>query len=190
MKPTVDELNVYFAESINRSHWLQYIANKRGDFKTACSYTINSEKKFSKHWTVISCQENERYRHLETASHRQIFEEEIVLDFDESSFDNNPEQLRKIFERCLRELKHFDIEFKAFFTGSKGYHIHITVDALKINNLDLIKKNIIRKYKCDALKASNNVLIALEYAPHWKTGQQKRLLIDTTKEDVFYELSR
>jgi hypothetical protein len=190
----LDEINSFFLDNKNRSGLLQYLANKRGDFKTAfCFKASNGDVCFSKHHTVIKCQETDNFAHLEKASHRQIFNEEVILDFDIKDFNDSSLDILDAVIKCKEELIKFKTAFKVFQTGSTGFHIHIPIydtDKNSVKRITKLKAYLIQKYKCDALKSSSNVLIALEFAPHWKTGKQKKLLFDTTTEDLIYELSR
>jgi len=186
--------NKHFADAKNRSDLLQYWANSRGDFKVAYSFNLsNGDKGFSKHKTVIQCQEEEDFLHLEKASHRQIFKEEIVLDFDKDKFQDE-KQLRVRFLECISVLDELKVGYRAFITGSTGFHIHISLDRIQYEEqykkFERLKLHIIARFNCDMLKSSSNVLIALEFAPHWKTGKQKEMLFDTTGEELYYDLSR
>jgi hypothetical protein len=189
----IAKLNELMFDPQIRLHWLQYLANKRGDFKTAfCFKNKDGEVCFSKHHTVIHCQETENYTHLMKASHRQIFEEEIVLDFDRKDFKNSNALILKAVYGCRDNLLKRKFGFKIFQTGSTGYHIHIPFDksSYTLKRLERLRKVMVAKYNCDSAKAYASNLIALEFAPHWKTGNQKRLLFDNTTEDIEYELSR
>lgn len=190
----LDEYNLFFSNPKNRSMWLQSTANRFGDFKTAHSRIANGEPIFTKHLSVLRCQETGNFVHLEQANNRQISDYEIVLDHDLLKGESLSE-LKTRFESTKLDLINKGIKFRAFFTGSKGYHIHIPlrptdISTISAQKLKKIKSKLIANYQCDALKASSNVLIALEFAPHWKTGNQKKLIYDNTSEDLFYELSR
>jgi DNA primase catalytic subunit len=69
--------------------------------------------------------------------------------------------------------------YKAYFTGSRGYHIHIfwyqyaLLDKLSREG---IRGKIISMFKADVLKSSDKVMIAVEGMPHWKTGNMKKLV--------------
>lgn len=191
MKDTI-KINKLMLDPNIRSHWLQYLANKRGDFKTAfCFKNKDGEVCFTKHHTVIHCQETENYAHLMRASHRQIFDEEIVLDFDLKDYKGKYDMMHYLV-LCQRDMNKRKIPFKLFKTGSTGYHMHIPIkkDYESERKWARAKSTLISKFRCDALKSSSNVLIALEFAPHWKTGNQKELVHDTTSEDIEYDLSK
>ena len=189
----LDKINAFFLNAQNRSELLQHLANKRGDFKVAYSFTRqDGEKGFSKHKTVIQCQEEEDTQHLLRASHRQIFEEEVVLDFDKKDFDRLGKDILTSVKECSKYFDDLKVYHKVFATGSTGFHIHIPIERSNgsTKSWNRVKATLISKFNCDMLKTSSNVLIALEYAPHWKTGSQKKLIKDTTEEDLQYELSR
>ena len=90
---------------------------------------------------------------------RQILPCEIVLDLEEK------EQLKPTIEK----LKQTSAKFYIYETGSRGYHIHLFF------NQDLTKRQketIIQYFGADIQKAGG--LIALEFAPHWKSGKIKK----------------
>ena len=108
---------------------------------------------------------------IEHVNQRQILPCEIVLDLEEK------DQLKPTIEK----LKETSAKFYVYETGSRGYHIHIFFN----HNLTTIQKEAIIKYfDADIQKAGEKTLIALEYAPHWKSGklkQEVQILNDETK---------
>jgi DNA primase catalytic subunit len=97
---------------------------------------------------------------------------EIILDIDDNISE---ERLNKICD----ELDHYGFNYKAYATGSKGYHIHIFDDDLTKyteKSRYKIRHYLISMFKCDGHMASGNVLIAIENMPHFKTGNVKTVV--------------
>jgi len=153
---------------------LQDMCNTYGDFKVAiANKTEDGDMRWTKHKSVMECWETETgVWFLGKANNRQIFQCELVLDLDK---DPSLEKLNKICDFLESERTHF----KAYFTGSKGYHIHIiNAEFLNMDTrlAEQVKSFLIRMFDCDILKSSSKVMIALENVPHWKTGKSKTLL--------------
>ena len=154
--------------------YLQEMCNKYGDFKVAISRKQkDGTVSWTKHHSVMELWEKgEKGRwFLANANHRQLLPIEIVLDLDE-----NPtlEQMNNICE----ELEKSGWRYQAYFTGSRGYHIHIQNNKLFSLNKRLKEQyrlNIILEYRADCHK-KNDVMIAIENTSHWKTGKVKTLL--------------
>ena len=153
---------------------LQDMFNKYGDFKVAiASMDSDGNYRWSKHVSVLECwQSDVGLWFLSKANNRTIQLCELVLDID-----NNPSE-EKLNSICS-QLEALGITFKAYFTGSKGYHIHI-LDAgfldLDVELIRKIKEVWIKRFDCDILKSSSKTMIALENVPHWKTGKPKILV--------------
>lgn len=153
--------------------YLQYLCNKYGDFKVAKAWKdINDNVHWTKHRSVLECQySNEGIGFLGTVNNRTILSPEIVLDIDKDPEKNLP--------KILKGLDELNYHYQVFFSGSRGYHIHLFFYDLpnytKYRRGDL-RLFFINKFKCDAMKKSEGSMIALEYAPHWKTGQIKTLI--------------
>jgi hypothetical protein len=151
---------------------LQYLANKHGDFKVAKSWRKkDGEIIWSRHKSVLECSESIRgIEWLNQVSHRQILPIEIVLDLDE-----NP-TIQKLNIIC-DELEKKEYHYKAYETGSRGFHIHIFLPnsfiLLNKRLKEQVREDMIKEFGAD-LHKKNEVLIALEEAPHWKTGNIKK----------------
>ncbi len=77
---------------------------------------------------------------------------------------------KKQLKPTIEKLKETSAKFYIYETGSRGYHIHIFF------NHDLTTKQkeaIIKYFDADIQKAGEKTLIALENAPHWKSGKLK-----------------
>lgn len=150
---------------MNQVTYLQLLCNKYGDFKIA----FGSKQGWSKHLSVMECWERGDWQFMQRANNRQIFNNELVLDIDEKT---QSESLNKV-KQIIPELDNAELEYKIFFTGSRGYHIHILFDT-NLNSMEKFKMDIIRVLGTDMMKAHSNTMIALEHAPHWKTGIEKK----------------
>lgn len=152
---------------------LMKFANKYGDFKVAWGYARGDDKKFSKRHDVVKlCESDKGIQFLNKANCRQVLPCEIILDMDDNISD---ERLNKICD----ELDQYSFNYKAYATGSKGYHIHIFEDALTRyteRSRHKIRHYLISKFECDPQIASGKVLIAIEDMPHFKTGKVKTVV--------------
>ena len=100
---------------------------------------------------------------LEKCNQRQILPCEVVLDLEE----------KKQLAPTIEKLNKFGQEYYVFSTGSRGYHIHLFFNrALKKEE----KQKIIEYFGADTMKSGDKCLIALEFAPHWKSGKVKNLI--------------
>jgi len=157
-----------------RIRQLQDMCNMYGDFRVAIANKApDGEVRWTKHYSVMELWGSDKGLWLlSKANNRTIFPCELVLDIDK---DPTPERLDNICQQ-LEDLK---IPYKAYFTGSRGYHIHI-IDpgflSLDAATAEKIKKVWIRTFDCDILKSSTKTMIAIENVEHWKTGIQKKLL--------------
>lgn len=156
--------------------YLQYLCNKYGDFKVARAWRNNKgEMQWSKHRSIMECWESEwGLEWLKTVNNRQILNAEIVIDLDE-----NP-TIEKVNWICDL-LEGMGEHYKAYKTGSKGYHIHIWSDifaTFDINTRRLMRNKMLKVIGrgLDVQKNSEKVMIAIENAPHWKTGNKKELI--------------
>lgn len=187
-------LNKTYEVESQRFALLQNLANKYGDFQVTHSYINQKGDKIFSKWRSVNELSEKQY--VPKVSHRQILPFEIVLDIDEP---NKLEQSKRLF-KSLAYFLSLKCDLFLFSTGSKGYHIHIfaisdfkqdTYKRHKTNNFLLQLENIIKKYSnifgLDCLKISRNVLIALEFAPHWKSQKQKKILLG---RGLFYEKNR
>jgi len=158
---------------------LQDAYNKYGEFKVATHFKQADKKddiEWSKHVSVLECWhvENKFWR-LIKSNNRTLFKTEILLDYDPKEGESKEETLKNIKLIC-DDLKKRNIEYKVFFSGSRGYHIHCIFSELDNYNFQLrtkIRYETIKYYGCDLQKASENNMIALEWELHWKTGNKK-----------------
>ena len=159
---------------------LQFARNKYGPFKIAEKFPTplvynKSEFDWSKHVDVLTAWEKEEWWRLERANNRQIFPCEIVLDMDPTS-NQTKSQVRNRAKRIYHRLHKLRYTFTCYFSGSRGYHFHLFFPELASYTLyrrKQLREQIIKKFKCDLQKSSDNTMIALEHCPHWKTGNKK-----------------
>lgn len=152
------------------------ISNKYGDFRLAhSSKGEDGYIQWSKHRTVLECAETDwgvKWME-EKANHRQIYKNEIVLDKD----DNSSKEWFESTCNIIQEWYPFDYE--GYWSGSRGYHIHLIYPKLAFmtrEERESFREQLIISFGCDAMKKSDNCLIARENMPHWKTGVRKTLL--------------
>ena len=149
------------------------LATKYGDFKVARGYSVGEDRRFTKRKSVSDLWSSDKgIQFLNKANCRQVLPCEIILDMDD---DISIERLNKICD----DLDKYGFKYKAYSTGSKGYHIHIFDDELvkySEKSRYKIRHYLISKHKCDGHIASGNVLIAIENMPHFKTGNVKTVV--------------
>lgn len=151
---------------------LQNMCNKYGDFKVARA-TIDpetGEPRWSKHRSVLELwHEDWGLEFLDEANNRQILLNELVIDIDEPPYRDNCD---KVCDWLDKE----NITYSAYHTGSKGYHIHIfgsVIAEMTQQRRKEFRKWVLKACGADELKNSENVMIAIEGASHWKTGNPK-----------------
>jgi hypothetical protein len=175
--------NEFYSSAYNRTGLLQYYAKKYGDLRTAIYY---GNDKWSKHHSVIYCQETQDWNHLLRAGHRQILPNEIVLDFDPEGVTDLEQWQLETIDRMKYILERHVISAKVYSTGSRGFHIHFFINPfdekgiLDEKKTEEIKKTYVNMFKTDKHKIYAKSLIAIEFAPHWKSKKQKQLIYDTT----------
>lgn len=150
--------------------------NINGKFRIGnqqCDYDLcfmDKEKEITTKWRKYSeicfdCEDSKNKWFIEKSNNRTIFPNEIVLDLEE------PERYKQVLDGLEEE----GLSFRAFKTGSKGFHFHLFFSKELTEEEKLL---LIKKYDCDTQKAGTRCMIALEYAPHWKTGNHKELLTE------------
>jgi archaellum biogenesis ATPase FlaH len=148
--------------------YLKSLYEKHGDFKL--HYMRNENNPVWIGWKPYShCSEQER----DEANLREIMLNEIILDID------NPDQLKEI-ENKLEKL---GLSYTEWETGSRGFHIRLTFPALILCSEEqrkLIREYVIAEFGTDPTKKTG--LIAIEYRPHFKTGNHKTLIKTVGKE--------
>lgn len=154
---------------------LQYLCNKYGNFKVARAWKDTSgELRWSKHRSVLECWESEwGIQWLTTVNNRQILPCEIVIDLDDKDCN-----IKNKMNWICDKLDIQGISYASYFTGSKGYHIHIIDKQLFFMNTrerEKARLKLIEAIGADTHK-KDEVMIALENVPHWKTGIKKEIV--------------
>lgn len=162
------------SEEKRRIGYLQGLCNRYGDFKVARSWTDSKgEMKWTKHRSVMECWESEDgINWLAHVNNRGIQPAEIILDLDDSPTEQRMNEICDKLDKAGEQ-------YKAYFTGSRGYHIHIwnqDFATWQPNQREKARRIIIALTGCDGMKASERMLICLEDAPNGKTGRNKTLL--------------
>ncbi len=137
------------------------------DFDVFFMEEKNNRKSLWKKWSEVGFDvENwKNHKFIEESNNRTILGNEVVLDLEEP----------KKFNKIMKKLKADKLFYRAFRTGSRGYHIHLIYDK-ELEPED--KLEVIKDYDCDTQKTSKRCGIALEFCPHWKTGKPKELIFE------------
>jgi NAD kinase len=152
---------------MNKKSWLDYlyykVGNQQYDFrvnglKKKDEVVISTKwKKYSEVCFPIDIGEDWK---IEYVNNREILPCEVVIDLEEEGS----------IEEIIKKLTEDNLTFYVFKTGSRGFHIHIWFKEVLTNDEKL---RIVKRYGGDEQKANQGTTIALEYAPHWKTGKIK-----------------
>ena len=163
------------SKNLSKKGWLDYLYYKTGrqqtNFFVCGTYSKDGKPGFTKWKTYLDSvavidminhtETWEERKYFEAINQRQILPHEIVLDIED------PKELNPIIENLRKWGWNNCFIFK---TGSKGFHIHIFGN----RNMTIEEKEaIVGKLGTDIQKCSEKNLIALEYCPHWRTGNLK-----------------
>lgn len=163
-----------------KKKYLQEICNKYGDFKV-CSVFKDSDGNLNwfKHHSVLDLWGSDYGLYLlQKVNNRTSLEGEIIIDLD-------GEITGKEVDYKCDILSNMGLDYDCFFSGSKGYHIHILFKNIYSNKLDKKEREFLRYLflkkinKADLMKKSESSMIALEFNPHYKTGVVKTWLRGT-----------
>src|SRR3990167_9073 len=150
--------------------FLQTLCNSLGDFKVArARLDPDGTPRCPPHRSVLDCwHSDDGLRFLDTVNNRQILPCEIIIDIDES-----PSITKAML--VIDRLNTHGIRWKLYATGSRGYHLHVWIKDLLLLTPDertIIRLKLLRNIGAglDLQKTTERVMIALEGAPHWKTG--------------------
>jgi len=149
------------------------IGKQATNFRIFHNYYDNSEKKFSKWINYLDATEKD----IEKATHRTLLKNEVVLDFDPEKGEELNDVARRVIKVC-KELKRKKLKYECYYTGSRGYHIHIFIKDMFFiedkNKRREFRSNIIKFFGAEVQKNSEGTAIALEGVPHWKSGKIKK----------------
>lgn len=111
---------------------------------------------------------------------REVLPHEIIIEFDGYEGHTRAEAVRLVKETC-RKLSEAEFQYIVFDHEGKSPHIHIFIeglDKLPYEKRTDYKKAFIKKYSTCPEKTDMSLcgshLVALEYAPHFKYGREKR----------------
>jgi hypothetical protein len=154
-------------EQEKRAGYLQNLCNKYGDFKVAIVGQDKDGNKFwSKHRSVMECWETEDgFYFLANANNRTAHPHELILDFD-------GETAKEKAKICYQNLKKHNLQIKTYFSGSRGYHVHITIPNINTAPQKFLQF-IAELAGADTQVVQKHHMIAIENCPHWKTGNPK-----------------
>ena len=142
------------------------------NFRIFHNFNNNGEIHFSKWVYYLDASEKD----IEFASHRTLLKNEIVLDFDPNKDESFSDLQVRVINVC-KDLKKKQVNYECYFTGSRGYHIHIFLDKMLFMDKEFRRKfrvNINKFFGSEVQKNSENVPIALENVTHWKSKKIKK----------------
>ena len=145
--------------------FLQHIQEKYTDIKV---HFINQPKHLI--WKTEKMLSDLNMKDLNEVNLRKIFPDEILLDIEE------PAELVRI----RNKLDDKNWSYTVWSTGSRGYHISLIFEDLKqydIKERNMFRKYIIKEFGTDESKSSERTWLALEHARHFKTGNEKTLVL-------------
>jgi hypothetical protein len=129
----------------------------------------NNEIRFSKWRSYLEAQENEKY--ISKCNQREILFDEVVLDLDKST--------KSEYTKLINQLVGDGVSYAAFMTPSgRAMHIHTfwrRLPTMSKSIREAIREKILRRYGCDPALKSDSHLIPIEFLPHWKTAEVKKL---------------
>ena len=135
-----------------------------------------------------------------TANQREVMHDEVIIDIDtdkELTLKQARVEARKLIPYIIKRLNNLN-QYEIWFTGSRGFHIHIffpELDAYKDYELKTMKKFIIEvickgymehesSFKAHVCNAHKHCILC-EHGLHWKTGEQKTLIkVKETKFEI------
>jgi hypothetical protein len=152
---------------------LEKLYDEHGDFIIAQIYKGPSGGLVcSKHFKYSESRSNAPK--LKAVNLRSLLSDEVLFDFESQT---------QAYEG-LPKLDEDKISYSAWFTGSRGYHVHAYYPELA-NYSEQYRQQVrlllINRYGSDPSKKSG--LLAIEYAPHFKTRRPKVLRARKGEED-------
>jgi len=164
-------------QGLSKRCWLQELCNRYGDFRVAIAYKKDGDICWSKHKTVLECWHSEEgLKFLDKVTNRGAMPAEVRIDIDPLESET-PVEIKARFDRVCDRIEARDSKgaYSGWFSGSKGYHIHMLFPKLiQIPyQKNLYKEALIDICKGEALKVSDHSMLTLEWAPNNKTGNPK-----------------
>ena len=154
--------------------YLQEIANRSGDFKVYTKIGNWTSKRRS----VLECSETSKgLWWLSVANYMEVLKHWILIDLDEPLGDDGKVPL-EILNNAITKIKFYKLgNFKVYYSGGKGYHIHIEEPDLVILDYysrQKVRAHIIKKLGADLMLKSEKMTIQIPGAPHRKTLRKKK----------------
>lgn len=123
---------------------------------------------------------SEEYDPLKGYNHRNILQNEVVIEFDKE----NPDDNRKYADEVCKRLAKDGLSYSKWSSGNKSVHVHVLFNFESCRNISLMKNTLMRHYSKDLPDpdmrlAVDNHLIRAENGIHEKTGRFKTLLYKT-----------
>lgn len=153
----------------SRAGYLQACCNRFGDLKVSRAVMKGGTLFWSKHFSVLELWHSEAgINFLSTVNNRTLFPSEVVIDLD------TPESISDVAFICSR-LDSLDLSYRCFYSGSRGFHIHMTFPELLLHpeRKKEIRESLINEFSGDLMKISDGAMITLEWAENNKTGKIK-----------------
>lgn len=158
-------INILSDEDVGSQHEKIWVAS---------AWTKEGEARWSK-WHEFSVEgliETMHTPFLQRINNRSILQSEIVLDIDRK--DETDDEYEAHVQNVLHSLEKDGINFVAYPPASKSWHIHIFCKTLRLFKYRReFKEHFMRRFGADLQKGGDKCMIALENAPHWKTGRIK-----------------
>ena len=155
---------------IDKKTFLIQLFNRFGDFNVTALYMKNNRTYcLFKRWFLFSDIMSSKVV-MEAINNRTILDVEVVLDLDD----------KHRYADLIKNLNDDSLNYYAFSSGNKSYHIHLFFPELQqfsSEDRKLIRYQIIKKYGCDFSKASERCMITIEFSAHFRTNRQKQLLL-------------
>lgn len=120
-----------------------------------------------------------RSQFFEKIQHRTILPCELTFDIDDTKLGQKMSfpSIKSKAQFIKQQLEHnYNYKPVIYFTGHKSYHLTCIIpELLKMDKQERLhfKQDILIKYGCDVLKASESCLIAIELGIHYKSGKPK-----------------
>lgn len=159
---------------MNLNWWLEQYHKIQKDIMVCYRPTLKS------YWGDRTLYKSKNFINNKSYNHRSMLDNEIVIEFDDQSYDLNKKHADIVANRLATD----NISYSKWDSGNKSVHVHTLLSIGQVSNPSLFKKVFMRHYSeglplPDLRLASNNHLIRAEYGIHEKTQKKKRLIYRT-----------
>ncbi len=158
----------------DRKIFLENFYKEHGDFRL---HYITQKNRFDG-WTADVLYSKATDEQKYQANLRRIKANELILDYE------NKDQVTLV----KQILKDRNWGYELWDTGSRGYHFRLLFPELSKHERIIrnqIRKYLVIKFGSDKATANEETWLALEFAPHFKTGNMKTLVETVNGENVF-----